>query len=77
MDWDKIVVDYSEHLGSQPDTGPMVRDVTALPYPREMIRSAIKHFMISERDPQLLGLYNVLSDAIAKRAKGGRNGLGC
>ena len=65
MDFDKIVDEYSEHLGNQPDTGHMVRDVVDLPYPREMIRSAIKHCMASEKDPQLLDVYKTCYLALA------------
>ena len=65
MDFDKIVDEYSEHLGNQPNTGHMVRDVVDLPYPREMIRSAIKHCMAEEKDPKLLDLYKTCYLALA------------
>jgi hypothetical protein len=65
MDWDKIVDEYSDHLGKQPNTGHTVRDVAALPYPREIVRSAIKHCLIREKDPQMRELLKISYLALA------------
>lgn len=53
MDWDKIIDEYGDLLANQPDTGPVIRDVAELPYPRAIIRAAFLHCLQTENDAQL------------------------
>ena len=48
MDWEKIVSEYADLLG-RTTHGPMIRDVTELPYPREIVRAAIMKCLSAEK----------------------------
>ena len=48
MDWEKIVSEYAELLARTPPSPP-IKDVTELPYPREIVWAALMKCLSAEK----------------------------